>query len=337
MKTTRIRAPFVNKLKFAKFHKGRIASAIIDAYSSMSRSRYAFRPQPPAFPETVILSNTPQCLGDFMTLTDLPRAAKEQNTVRFTWSPRVDGETLFRTFVPEWTFPQDRTWFTDGQSLIYNYNCGNGHLLQKLRRVFRLQVDERPCGRLHVPAQKLRDRVILHFDAGADHKRRQRDEFHFHPRPRELYETSKVVIEQFIRNNPQLEFVEVGHKSQHVRGAQHVVTETVSDLIKLIATGSWFVGVLSGPLHVATALGLRCIGIINFPFAHQVVLPVLRPTGVPEEEWLYPQHVWLHQDNGSALVPKFSLTSLEAAFGGDVYPFWDDAWLPLINEDMFKL
>lgn len=331
-------APTVIPSRLVKFSAGRIADLIIHAYSDID-GRYRHKPQPPKYWEDVILATTVRCLGDWTVLTDLPAAAKEQGLQRFVWSPKDDSYTLFDTFVPGYSFPQVRAWFVDGQWMIYHYNCGNGHLIQKYRRAFGVAVSPIPKGNLVVPekAARYRDRVILHFEPGADHAWRQRNEMHIHPQPRELYPSSKLVLEEFIRRHRDLEFVEVGFTSRNIRGARWVPTETTTELIRYVHSGSWFVGCLSGPMHVATALGLRCIGIVNFPHAKQIVLPVLRPTGTIEEEWLYPQHCWLHQDNGSSLVPLFNLHSLEAAFGGDVYPFWTDNWLGLIDDQSLQV
>jgi hypothetical protein len=325
--------PRVTPLGFAKFHRGQIADAIISAYSNTGR--YTMLPRPPWFPEDMIMANTPHCLGDMSMLTDLPGAAKEQGTTRFVWSPRPDFEKLFERYVPGFVMPRNRLWFTDGQYFIYEFNCGNGHVLQKWRRAMHLRVDAKPRPGWRHEGPKFRDRVIVHFEPGAGHVKRQKDEFKFHPEPRQLNDNNLVVLEQFVKKHPHLEFVEVGHVSRNIRGVRHIPTKTVNELIELIGTGSWFIGVLSGPLHIATGLGLKVINLINFPFAKNVVLPVLRASGMVEEEWLYPQHVHLHMDFGSPLVPKLSVESLEAAFGGDVYPFWDDAWLDLIFDEKY--
>lgn len=284
------------------------------------------------------MGTTVRCLGDWCTLTDLPGAARDQGTSRFVWSPKEDSYVLFEKFVPGYQFPSEQPWFINGQWMIYHYNCGNGHLFQKYRRAMRLKVDPIPKGNLVVDGlTRYKDRVILHFQPGEEHSRTQKEQMRVHPRPRQLYEDSKIILEEFIRRHSDLEFVEVGHKSSNIRGARWVLTETTEDLIRYIASGSWFFGVLSGPMHVATACGLRCIGLINFPNADRIVLPVLRSSGVIEEEWLYPQHSWLHQDNGTPLVPRFNLFTLEAAFNGDVYPFWSDSWLDLIFEERFTM
>jgi hypothetical protein len=140
------------------------------------------------------------------------------------------------------------------------------------------------------------------------------------------------MLAKFVAAHPEFEFFEVGQKSSNIPGVTYFPATTVSNLIEFMQTCSWFVGIMSGPMHVAVATGARCIVLINMPDASRVVLPTLRRTFTIEEEWLYPQNVHLHQEGESCLVPRLSIYSLEAAFGGDVYPFWSDRWLSLIND-----
>jgi len=99
-----------------------------------------------------------------------------------------------------------------------------------------------------------------------------------------------------------------------------------------MATGEWFLGIISGPMHVATALGLRGIVIINFPKPQKIFLPTVVSCGQIEEEWFPPQHVFLHQDGEGPLVKRSTFDNIKRAFNGEIYPFWNDKYLGLIHE-----
>jgi hypothetical protein len=130
-----------------------------------------------------------------------------------------------------------------------------------------------------------------------------------------------------------MEFYEVG---AHFSGLDSVGNWTglpLEQSIRNMATCQYFIGILSGPLHLAIALGLKVIN-INFPAPSRIYLPVLKDIDLVETEWLYPQSVLLHQDGEGELVARFSLTNLERAINGDLYPYWSDRYLPLIHEKL---
>ena len=105
-------------------------------------------------------------------------------------------------------------------------------------------------------------------------------------------------------------------------------------LIDFIGSCSWFIGIMSGPLHLATALQLKCVVIVNFPSAQKIFMPCLRVTGLVESEWMYPQHVHLHQEDSGPLVPAISAYALQQAFNGEVYPFLKTDFCFLIHEPL---
>jgi len=91
---------------------------------------------------------------------------------------------------------------------------------------------------------------------------------------------------------------------------------------------------MSGPLHVATAMGCKCIVLVNFPAPDQIILPTLKPVDIVEMDWFYPQHVHLHQEGDGPLVKKVTHENLTKAIQGEIYPFWSDEWLGLINQTL---
>lgn len=316
-------------LSFAKKTRGLIADAIVRAYDPISINNY--RPRPPRCIRDSVLTITASGLGDCVVLTDLPYQAQVSGRgERAVWAGAAHFLDVMK-FCPEFRFPGKRWALTDGLDFIYHFDCGPGHVIQRWQNVFDVPVVTEPKGRLVCNEPRFRDRVILHFDPEPRHVLEQQEQG-YHVAPRLLSQQSRTIIEQFCKENRDLEFVEIGTRPLNLRYTSYHRTSTVSDLIKLIASGSWFVGCVSGPIHIATALGLRCIGVVNAPHSSRIVLPNLKYTGTVEEEWYYPQNVHLHQDNGTALVPQLSVDSLEAAFNGDVYPFWENSWLDMIYE-----
>lgn len=271
-----------------------------------------------------------------MMLTDLPTAAKEAGQVLNVWAG-TDTFVQVMKFHPCYKFTTVdcgvvNAFLVDLLRLRELFDLGNGHQLQQFRRAYGLPVTLKPTGSLTKSVEGIKDRVILHFEPSLRNVSWQRK--HWHPRMRELYSTSRYELESFIRGNRQYEFVQVGRTDAEIMGSRFVPTSTVEDLVNIVQTGSYFLGIMSGPMHIAVASGLRCVVVVNYPPVSRIVLPCLRYTGTPEEEWMYPQNVHLHQEGESALVPKLSKKSLEAAFNGDVYPFWQDTWLDMIDEPL---
>lgn len=310
------------------------------AVADMIRAAYArvpkvmLRPPPPTCVKEMIATLTATGLGDCIMLTDLLAKGTELNKKINVWA-RSSNFIPVMKFHPNFTFDSSECgvvnpFLVDVLRLIEMYDLGNGHNIQQLRRAWGLPIDLKPKGSLRRVAESIPNRVILHFEPSARNVNWQRQ--YWHPRMRELYPESKIELEAFIKKSKNLEFIEVGQTSSEIRGVTFIPTANVVDLIKLIQTGSWFIGIMSGPMHVAAAYGIKSVVLINYPKAKQIVLPCLKWTGTPEENWMYPQNVHLHQEGETPLVPRFSRESLQAAFSGDVYPFFLDDWLSLIEE-----
>lgn len=309
-----------------------VADIIIGAYRRVPRIN--LRPGCPNSVSEMIATITADGIGDCLMLTDLPVAADKIQRKVHVWAAAGSFVEVMK-FHPCCTFIDKHQgvvnpFLVDVLRLIECYDLGNGHQLQRLRRAWRLPVEELPMPALKRTIESIPNRVLLHFEPSTRNVSWQRA--HWHPRMRELYPESKHELEMFIKTHKNLEFIQLGCVNAEIRGATWMPTGSTKELIELIQTGAWFIGIMSGPLHIATAYGVRCIVMVNYPKARQIVLPCLKWTGTPEEEWMYPQNIHLHQEGESPLVPKFSRESLAAAFGGDVYPFFESTWLPLIHE-----
>lgn len=214
--------------------------------------------------------------------------------------------------------------------LVRQYDCGNGHYLQRIRRAFGLSVDDIPKGFLTAKPEKVPNRVIIHFEAGV-HAKWQRA--YIHPRARTLYDESKKELEKFILQNSHLQFVQVGNNKLPIVGAYDVDCRSTEQLVNYIATGSRFIGIMSGPMHVATALGLQCVVTVNFPEPQQIMLPTLIANGQVESEWFPPQHTFLHLDGEGGMIQKFSCYNLFRAFNNELFPFGEpEKYASLIHD-----
>jgi hypothetical protein len=274
------------------------------------------------------LTNTATGIGDTVVLTALSRpAAREQVEVSSHLSTATFTELM--QFNPHYRYDVRPFWVA-ADRLSAAYDLGNGHFLQRLQRAYGFEPETRPRGCLVVPdAAVARGRVALHFQPG-QHAAWQR--VHIHPRAREVYPENLAVIETFMKRHPEMQFGEVGRRFSGLEGVEDWTGCSLADTIRRLATCEYFLGILSGPLHIATALGMRVVTIVNFPPAEHIMLPVLKDIDLVESDWLYPQNVVLHQDGSGPLVERFSLRSLERSFAGEAYPYWSDRYLPLIAE-----
>jgi hypothetical protein len=279
------------------------------------------------------LSNTPRGLGDTLLFTHLPMVGAAQGKPRFIHA-NSDEHRHFQTlmkFNPYYMPKPDNYGVAFADVLQKEADTGNGHFIQRLQRAFDLEPVLKPQPYLHLPMPKVNRRVMLHFEAGGPHGGWQR--VHLHPRARQLYPESRKIVQEFIDAHQELEFFQIGNELQEFNHrVRNMQNSSLEDTIKVMATCELFIGIISGPMHVAAALGLPSIIIVNFPPAAKIFLPTLVDIDQVESEWFYPQNVHLHQESEGPQVRRFSYRTLEDAYQGKVYPYWDDKFLSLINE-----
>jgi hypothetical protein len=213
------------------------------------------------------------------------------------------------------------------------YACGNGHLIQRVQRAMGYEPDLKPKGFLVVPgAVVVPGRVAVHLTPGvhSDWQRR-----YIHPRARQIYDQTKTELTRFASERPKLTFVEVGDRPSGVMpGAADMTGRPLWKTIEFMATCEYFLGIVSGPMHIATALDCKCVVILNFPPADSIFLPCLKDVPLIESEWLLPQNVHLHQENEGPLVKLATASNLHRAFDGEIYPYWSDRFLSLVGEEL---
>jgi glycosyltransferase involved in cell wall biosynthesis len=274
------------------------------------------------------LSNNPVGIGDVLLLTSLPKVSTEQKRYTHVFSRSKHFATMMK-FNPYYR-PFDGRATLSADFLQTQCALGNGHFIQRLQRAWRLKPDLLPKGYFNTPGKKVKGRCAVHLEAGF-HAIWQRE--HLHYRGREVYPHHLQMLRGFMyRHRHDMEFFEVGDSPHEIEFLQNKTKMPLEDTITFLDTCEWFIGIISGPMHLATALGAKCIVIINFPKADQIFLPTLVDIGQVESEWFYPQNVHLHEDSDGPLVRILNIRHLEMAVEGHIYPFWSHEYLPLIHE-----
>ena len=277
--------------------------------------------------DSMTLSTSAFGMGDAVILSDLPRAGHQNARVTSVFSPSEHFQTIM-SFNPYYT--RRLTPFSAFADVLYHsFNLGNGHLIQRLRRAYGLPIDIRPRGCMEVPARVTQRRIVLHFEAGS-HAEWQRQ--HIRSDARALSSPGKEAIEALIAERPEFEFVEIGKKPCGINGAVDRTGLSLRETIELLSSAEYFVGIMSGPIHLAAALDIKLICVTNFPLPELICLPCLKDIDQVESEWFYPQSVILHQDGDGQFVKQLTTENLHRAVDGDIYPYWSDRYLELIQD-----
>ena len=284
------------------------------------------KPNLPTVLDSMTLSTSAFGIGDAVILSDLPRAGHQNARVTSVFSPCEHFQTIM-SFNPYYT--KLLTPFSAFADVLYHsFNLGNGHLIQRLRRAYGLPIDLRPRGCIEVPVRVTQRRIVLHFEAGS-HAEWQRQ--HIRSDARALSSLGKEAIEALIAERPEFEFVEIGKKPCGINGAVDCTGLLLRETIELLASAEYFIGIMSGPIHLAAALDIKLICVTNFPPPELICLPCLKDIDQVESEWFYPQSVILHQDGDGQFVKQLTTETLHRAVDGDIYPYWSDRYLELIQ------
>jgi autotransporter strand-loop-strand O-heptosyltransferase len=194
---------------------------------------------------------------------------------------------------------------------ISKNDWGGGHAIQRIERALNLEVSVKPKGHLNIEKKIVKNKVAVHLNkGGAKHTN--------------LSQKSENLVNRFMEKYFDIyEFVEINPKN------------TLTKTIEMLSTCEYFIGLNSGPMHLATALDLKCVVLVNSPLPSELFLPKIKECEIPELEWLYPQNVHLHENGSNKLVPKLTIRSLKNAFEGRVYPYWKEDFLNIgINQKL---
>ena len=236
--------------------------------------------------------------------------------------------------------------------IVENFNCGNGNILQQTYRILGLNVDIKPKGNLYINKTKKKNLIGLHLDGVSAGR--------FYPNGRVVYEHNIKILQEFINNNPEYTFIQFGQgqkkeenllstgisqplkddKTGLLENVEDYLNKDITETLNKIAECEYFICLNSSFYHAAIALDIKTICLINMPIIQECYLPILVNEMLPctppfshwDKNWLYPQAVHLHQDGQNELVKMFSKENLKKALNGDIYPFWKDDFLNLINE-----
>jgi len=293
---------------------------IIDFYR---KARKVPKKRLPDFTQHTLI-NTPAGLGDTVLLTSIPWLAHRQGKERFIHHDSPSFEALM-AFNPHYQPMRPDAPTIAADVLQSDYDMGAGHFIQRLQRAVGLYPERKPKGFLNIEHRPVKNRFVFHFEPG---RHAQWQAQFVHPKARQIYPDTREILQRYVNAHRDFEFFEVGRAAATLENVE-LLNLPLDETIKFLATCDYFVGIISGPMHLATALGVRCVVIVNFPEAERIVLPTLVDIDQVESEWFYPQNVLLHQDGEGPQVKRFSQASLERALGGDVYPYWTDSYLNL--------
>lgn len=215
------------------------------------------------------------------------------------------------------------------------FNCGNGHLHQKIQRALGLNIELLPKGYLN-PTKEIafkKNKIAINFSAGPSGLDLIKIGF---KNPRRLDEPSKIEVEKFIKNS-KYHFVEMGTERMfEFDNVEDFTNRSIEDSINELNSCEFFIGLNSGFMSISAALGIKSIILLNVPHIQDVYLPfmvdfLVRDTGIGEDmAWLFPQNVHLHQHGQNELVPIVSEENIKRAINGEVYPFWKFDFLDLV-------
>lgn len=265
-------------------------------------------------PEEYTLTNTPQGLGDSIVLTDHERSCFKAGRRGTAWLCSEHFRDLKR-LNPYHRGVQLPFWVSLS-AMIGEHNLGNGHCIQRAQRLFGLPIDPHPAGCVIVKDAKKprRTRATVHLTPGphAD------NQTHYHPNPRKLSDGQLDILRLFIKAHPEIDFVEIG--GQVLKDTIPSFRGNLTETIRLLAGATYHFGPISGPYHLARALGVRLVTWINFPHVWELCPPSLSVTDIVESEWVYVSPI-LHTEEDSLHIPQFSAKSLEEAMAGEIYPY----------------
>ena len=199
------------------------------------------------------------------------------------------------------------------------FDWGGGHRIQIIARALGLPEITKPQGVLNCQKAIVKNRVGYHMEGAG-----RRESIPFSQQTLKLFNDSVESLEEYDFHNLSL------------------FNNDLDGLINFLATCEYFIGINSGPMHIAAALDVKSIVIVNGGPEDAtgnhgsdpalLYLPKIKEMEAFELDWLYPQNTHLHVEGSNELVPLFSKDSLKAALKGNVYPYFKDDFLDITYE-----
>jgi len=226
------------------------------------------------------------------------------NTTRPIWSPSPHYALLRRlSSVPSLDSPAGAGF---NLTALHGFDMGREHFYNRVRLLSGMAPLASPRAMLDLVRYQPDDASIaFSFDVGAN-VHSQLDQ---HPRPRMLYPEHRRTIQSFIsRNSPRFRFVELGTTSFSFDDVEVRTGIGLAATIEILRRCRSYFGMHSGMMHLATAIGLDCTIVVNFPpprylpGAGGALHLTERRQWNWELQWLYPQHRYLHEDATSGAL-----------------------------------
>lgn len=283
-----------------------VSSILINYYKELHSDR-PFRPPFDSdsifnYNNSMILSGDRRgALGDSLILSSVIENKKINNKLLY------DLNSYFNMFSSD--------SFTEAEELdiaeIAKYNWGGGHCTQRIQRALRLPISVRPCPILKKDINPFKGYVFVHLTTDTDWKRNTPNSLdpQVQNTVSEFFEINKHLTPYYFKNDLPLPL-----------------------LFSIMSNCEYFLGIDSGPMHLAAGLGLKSIIVIN-NIGNNIYLPRIKECDIPNSEWLYPQNVHLNTKGENPLVSSFSLENLLRAFNGEMYPYFSDEFLSIYFEN----
>lgn len=266
-------------------------------------------------------TNTSWNLGDTAFLSIIPKKAFKANREVHIFSQSTFFEPLM-TFNDYYISVEDFDLSNyNAIYQLYDIDAGNGHWLQVQSRAMGFEIDIKPKPYINFKCDKNPNTVLINIEGHS---------FHY------LTDIITPVIQKFVdENNNKFHFVETFAKQStpHLKNVEYFSLPT-EEMIKQFATFEYFIGIDSGPMHIAAALDVKGIIITDKPSIDKLYLP--KPNGNINDfggmSYLYPQNVHLYVNGENELVKCLSAENLLRALNGEIYPYWREDYLDLILE-----
>jgi hypothetical protein len=241
-----------------------------------------------------IIYNPENGLGDNIILTSVFPNIKVNSNLLSTIDPKyINRELLTNEIGISVAKLSENDW-------------NGGHCIQRIQKSLGLNVEKKPKGFINYDITKrISNKVFVHLKNNTDWKRNI---------PNSLDDVQiDTVLNFFNFHNEFLPF----YFNNDLE---------INELISVMETCEFFLGIDSGPMHLAAAMDIKSVVIINDP-KMLICLPKIKECELPNAEWLYPQNVHLNKNGETELVPSFNYQNLLNAFKGKVYPYWSEEYL----------
>jgi len=248
----------------------------------------------PSFVHLNNIDNSPTGLGDAVILTSL----LPDKNIKAGFK---DFETL--ASYADYNFTNQSSYFNIDAFDWNLFNWGGGHCTQRLQKAFLGKCDLVPKPKLKIKSAPIKNKIGFHFES---YKRKETA----------LSKEMQVeILDFFLQNNFSI--------------YDCSCALNLNELLNNLATCEFFVGIDSGPMHLAAALDIKSIIILSYPSSKDIYLPRLADVSIPNSEWLYPQNVHLSVDYQNELVKNFSISNLKKALEGNLYPYFSYKFLDI--------